>query len=345
MQALIFGRPKCSLGKNAKTLAMSKWVITGGAGFIGSALLWKLNEEGMSDILVVDLPEHPEKRKNLTHRRYADYMDAEEFKDRLLAGKLSKIDGIVHMGACSSTTEMDVDYLRRNNTEYTKSLAQWSLKKGTPFIYASSAATYGDGAEGYSTDEVVTQKLKPLNPYGDSKQQFDLWALREGVMDKLVGIKFFNIFGPNEYHKGDMRSVVAKAYDQIQKDGKIRLFKSCHPDYKDGEQERDFLYVKDAVAVVYEFMKGKGYGGLYNLGAGKARTWNDLAKAIFAALGRPPRIEYIDMPETLREKYQYHTEADMSWMKKKRKLPKFRSLEESVRDYVQNYLSKEDPYL
>jgi len=270
--------------------------VTGGAGFIGSAIIWKLNEEGMADILVVDVPEHPEKRKNLQHRRYADYMDAYDFKDQLLAGKLPKIDGIIHMGACSSTTEMDVEYLKRNNTEYTKSLAKWALEKKKPFIYASSAATYGNGELGYSTDEAVTPKLKPLNPYGDSKQQFDLWAMQEGVLDKLIGVKFFNIFGPNEYHKGDMRSVVAKAFDQIQKDGKIRLFKSYRPDYKDGEQVRDFLYVKDAVAVVYEFMQGKGHGGLYNLGAGKARTWNDLAKAVFAALGIPPKIEYIEMP-------------------------------------------------
>jgi ADP-L-glycero-D-manno-heptose 6-epimerase len=345
MQALV-GRPgRAGQGKNAKTSAMSKWVVTGGAGFIGSAIVWKLNEEGLSDILVVDVPEHPEKRKNLQHRRYADYMDAYEFKDQLLAGKLPKIDGIIHMGACSSTTEMDVDYLRRNNTEYTKSLAKWALDKKKPFIYASSAATYGNGELGYSTDEAVTPKLKPLNPYGDSKQQFDLWAMQEGVLDQLIGIKFFNIFGPNEYHKGDMRSVVAKAYDQIRQDGKIRLFKSYRSDYKDGEQVRDFLYVKDAVAVVYEFMQGKGYGGLYNLGVGQARTWNDLAKAIFAALGKPPKIEYIEMPESLREKYQYHTQADMGWMKNKRKIPKFRSLEEGVRDYVQNYLSKEDPYL
>jgi ADP-L-glycero-D-manno-heptose 6-epimerase len=173
----------------------------------------------------------------------------------------------------------------------------------------------------------------------------DLWALRHGVSKKLVGIKFFNIYGPNEYHKGDMRSLVAKAFDQIQKDGLVRLFRSYRPDYKDGEQKRDFLYVKDAVDVVYDFMTKASYGGLYNVGAGKARTWNDLAGAIFSALGKPPRIEYIAMPETLRAKYQYHTEADMAWRGQVKGAKPFRSLEEGVRDYVQNYLSKDNPYL
>ncbi len=323
---------------------MSKWVITGGAGFIGSALLWKLNEEGYADLIVVDREEFPEKKKNLKKRRFQDYLEADDFKKQLLAGRFSNIEGIVHLGACSSTTESDEAYLTRNNYEYTKTLAEWALAKNVRFVYASSAATYGDGAFGYSTDDATTQKLKPLNLYGNSKQQFDLWALGAGVLKKLIGIKFFNIYGPNEYHKGEMRSMVAKSYEQIQKDGKIRLFKSDRPDYKDGEQVRDFLYVKDAVNVTYEFMRGKGYGGLYNLGSGKARSWNDLAKAIFAALGKPPKVEYIEMPETLKAKYQYHTQADMSWMKGKKFVP-FMTLEAGVRDYVQNYLLKEDPYL
>ncbi len=321
---------------------MGVWVVTGGAGFIGSALLRKLNEEGLSDLLVVDLLETSEKWKNLRGIRFTDYLVAGDFKEKLLAGRFPKIDGIVHLGACSSTTETNAAYLIQNNYEYTKALAQWALTKKARFIYASSAATYGDGSFGYTTDSTTTEKLVPLNMYGYSKHLFDLWALRQGVSKKLVGIKFFNVYGPNEYHKYDMRSMVAKAYDQIKKDGKIRLFKSYKPEYRDGEQLRDFLYVKDAVAVVYEFMHGKGYGGLYNLGAGKSRTWNDLAKAIFAALGKPVKIEYIDMPETLRAKYQYHTQADMSWRKKGKP---FLSLEEGVRDYAQNYLSKENPYL
>ncbi len=319
------------------------WIITGGAGFIGSALLWKLNQKGLNDLLVVDFLDAA-KKKNLQGKTYKEYVEADVFLDRIKSGTQAKVEGIVHLGACSSTTETNEEYLRKNNFEYTRTLAEWALANQARYIYASSAATYGDGAFGYSTDDATTRKLVPLNLYGHSKQNFDLWALNQGVLKKMIVIKFFNIFGPNEYHKGDMRSVVAKSYEQIKKDGKIYLFKSYRADYKDGEQVRDFLYVKDANDIVYEFMTGNGYGGLYNLGAGKARSWNDLAKAIFVALGKPVNIEYIEMPETLRSKYQYHTEADMSWLKGKT-LPPFRSLEDSVKDYVQNYLSKEDPYL
>ena len=321
------------------------WVITGGAGFIGSALLWKLNREGHDDLLVVDRLDSSEKWKNLRSARFRDYLEADEFLSRLEAGSFTGFQGIVHFGANSSTTDTNAAYLVQNNYEYTKRLAQWALRKKVRFIYASSAATYGDGRFGYKTDDPTTQKLLPLNMYGYSKQMFDLWAFRQGVLKKMVGIKFFNIYGPNEYHKGEMRSVVAKAFDQIRREGKAKLFRSYRPDYKDGEQKRDFLYVKDAADVVFEFMTTKSYAGLYNVGSGKARTWNDLTGAIFAALGKPPRIEYIDMPESLRPKYQYHTEADMSWRDKLKGSKPFRSLEDGVCDYVQNYLGKENPYL
>jgi len=321
------------------------WIVTGGAGFIGSALVWKLNQEGLDDLLVVDRLESSEKWKNLCSARYRDYLEADDFLGRLEAGRLAGIQGIVHLGANSSTTETNAAHLVQNNYEYTKRLAQWALRKKVRFVYASSAATYGDGCFGYKTDDQTTQKLLPLNMYGYSKQMFDLWAFRQGVLKKLVGIKFFNVYGPNEYHKGDMRSVVAKAFDQIRQEGKVSLFRSYRPDYKDGEQKRDFLYVKDAVDVVYEFMTKKSFAGLYNVGSGKARTWNDLAGAIFAALGKPPRIEYIDMPESLRPRYQYHTEADMSWREKVKDVKSFHSLEDGVRDYVQNYLNAENPYL
>jgi len=321
------------------------WVITGGAGFIGSALLAKLNEEGLDDLLVVDRLESSEKWKNLRARKFADYMEADEFLMHLAAGKFPKLQGIVHLGACSSTTEANATFLIHNNYEYTKTLATWALQKNRPFIYASSAATYGDGAFGYRTDDKTTLQLKPLNMYGYSKHLFDLWALRKGVQKKMVGIKFFNIYGPNEYHKGEMRSVVAKAFEQIKFQGKIKLFKSYKSEYRDGEQRRDFLYVKDAVDVVWDFMQSRSGGGLYNLGAGRARSWNDLAKAVFAALEKPSRVEYIDMPEALRANYQYHTQADMKWRESNKKAKPFRSLEEGVKDYVQNYLSKEDPYL
>lgn len=321
------------------------WIVTGGAGFIGSALLWKLNQEGLDRILVVDRLGQDEKWKNLLGKRFSDYLEADDFITALESGKFRAIDGMVHLGACSSTTETDASFLIKNNFEFTKRLAIWSLSKKRPFIYASSAATYGDGAFGYTTDEATTVKLRPLNMYGNSKHLFDLWALRQGVLKKLVGIKFFNVFGPNEYHKGDMRSLVCKAYQQIQADGCIRLFKSYRPEYRDGEQQRDFLYVKDAVQVVWEFMKWKAAGGLYNLGAGTARSWNDLAHAIFSALGKPPRIEYIEMPETLRAKYQYHTCADMRWRDRVSRAQPFMPLESSVKDYVQEYLAKENPYL
>jgi ADP-L-glycero-D-manno-heptose 6-epimerase len=329
--------------KYGKTSLM--WIVTGGAGFIGSALLWKLNQEGLEDLFVVDRLETSEKWKNLRSARFADYMEADDFLAQLEAGKLTKIQGIVHLGANSSTTETDASLLLRNNYEYTKRLAAWALAKKVRFVYASSAATYGDGTFGYKTDEAATQKLLPLNMYGYSKQLFDLWAMRQGVLGKMVGIKFFNIYGPNEYHKGDMRSVVAKAFEQVQKEGKVRLFHSYRADYKDGEQLRDFLYVKDAVDVIYDFMTKKSYGGLYNVGSGRARTWNDLARAVFAAVGKVPRIEYIEMPGTLRAKYQYRTEADMGWRAKIKGAKPFLSLEDGVKDYVQNHLVKENPYL
>jgi ADP-L-glycero-D-manno-heptose 6-epimerase len=319
------------------------WIITGGAGFIGSVLLWKLNSEGIRDSWVVDFLETSEKWKNLQGKQFSEYLEADQFLSLVQNNRLPKVEGIVHFGACSSTTETNASYLIKNNYEYTKTLALWALSKKVRFIYASSAATYGDGAMGYKADDATTRRLRPLNMYGYSKQLFDQWALDRGILKKLIGVKFFNVFGPNEYHKGEMRSLVAKAHEQVQSTGRIKLFKSYKPDYADGEQVRDFLYVKDAVAVVYEFMTGKKYGGLYNLGSGRARSWNDLAKAIFHALDKPARIDYIEMPETLRSKYQYHTLADMNWIN--RKTFPFMTLEESVRDYVQNYLSKENPYL
>jgi len=324
---------------------VAMWIVTGGAGFIGSVLLWKLNQEGHDNMVVVDRLESSEKWKNLRARRFADYLEADDFLLRLEAHAFKGVEGIVHLGANSSTTETNASHLIQNNFDYTKRLALWCLAKKKRFVYASSAATYGDGRFGYSTDRETTERIQPLNMYGYSKQLFDVWALRQGVLPKMVGIKFFNIYGPNEYHKGDMRSVVAKAYEQIRKEGVIRLFRSYNPQYKDGEQERDFLYVKDAVDVVYDFMTKRSYKGLYNLGAGSARTWNDLARALFSALNVPPRIEYIEMPETLRPKYQYHTQADMRWRQAIKKAPPFMTLEESVRDYAQNYLAKEDPYL
>ncbi len=322
-------------------------VVTGGAGFIGSAIVWKLNELGYQDILIVDdKAEGSLKWKNLSRRHFSDYQERDTFLKGLGRGFLSKnVDVIFHMGASTDTTETDRDYLTKNNFEYTKRLAEWSIENKVRFLYASSAATYGSGECGYSDADPSSLKLKPLNPYGISKQQFDLWAIEHKLQDKIAGFKFFNVFGPNEYHKGHMRSVVHKGYEQIKKEGKIRLFKSYRKDYKDGEQLRDFVYVKDVVDTLIWFWEHPEKNGILNLGTGVAKSWNDLANAIFSALKLPPHIEYIEMPENLRNQYQYYTQAELSKLKASGYKKPFQRFEDSVADYVLNYLEKPDPYL
>jgi ADP-L-glycero-D-manno-heptose 6-epimerase len=248
------------------------------------------------------------------------------------------------MGACSSTTERDADYLMENNYHYTCQLAEWAVKRKIRFIYASSAATYGDGSLGFSDADEVTSTLKPINMYGYSKQLFDLWALRHGMARDVAGVKFFNVFGPNEYHKGDMTSVIYKAFNQIRGTGKVKLFKSYKSPYADGGQMRDFVYVKDCVNVLWWLLSHKDVCGIHNLGTGKARTWNDLITAVFAAMKAPSNIEYIEMPESIRGQYQYFTEAKMDKLKAAGCTVQFRSLEDSVYDYVVNHLQKADPY-
>jgi ADP-L-glycero-D-manno-heptose 6-epimerase len=316
-------------------------VVTGGAGFIGSALIAALNKRGIDDILVVDRLGSDQRWKNLVNLRFADYMDKEEFLEMVAEDVVNFTpDAVFHFGACSSTTETDASFLMENNFEYTKQLAQWTTEEGIRFIYASSAATYGDGENGFIDDEGKLETLKPLNPYGYSKQLFDLWAKRNGLLGKITGLKYFNVFGPNEYHKADMRSFVLKAFEQINTAGKVRLFKSHKPDYKDGEQKRDFLYVKDAVDMTLFFYDNPDTYGIYNLGAGVARSWNDLANAVFAAMGKKLNIEYIDMPESVRNQYQYFTEADINKIRSIGYENKITSLEESVRDYVAKYLEQ-----
>ncbi len=311
------------------------FIVTGGAGFIGSCLVKRLNQEGIEDILIVDHLGLTEKWRNLTNKLFADYLEKDTFLSLIEKNGLDKkVEAVFHLGACSSTTEQDASYLLKNNYQFSKVLAKWSLAKKIPFIYASSAATYGDGSQGYADNEAEIQKLRPLNMYGYSKQLFDLWILRNKLMDKIVGIKFFNVYGPNEYHKGDMRSLVVKAFEQIQKEKKIRLFKSYKPEYKDGEQKRDFLYVKDAIEIVMEFFKKPKIRGIYNLGSGVAKTWNDLANALFKALGQKPNIEYIEMPEILRDKYQYFTQADLKKLRAAGVQHKFMDLDGAVADYV-----------
>ncbi len=317
-------------------------IVTGGAGFIGSAIVWQLNSLGKTDILIVDELGMTDKWKNLVPLKYYDFMNKTIFIDNLEKMK-GKVEAVIHMGANSSTTERDADHLLTNNYEYTKRLAEFCIQNGIRFIYASSAATYGDGSSGFDDSEKLPERLRPMNMYGYSKNLFDIKAQRKGWFSSIVGLKYFNVYGPNEYHKGDMRSVVHKAYEQIRDTGKVRLFRSLHPDYKDGEQMRDFVYVKDAVLMTLYFLNNKD-GGLYNVGTGKARTWNDLVKAIFQALNKPLNIEYIDLPAEIADRYQYFTEAKVDKIKKAGYSANITSLESGVTDYVKNYLMK-DLYL
>jgi len=320
-------------------------VVTGGAGFIGSAMLAKLNAEGETDVLVVDDMGTSDKWKNLIGKRFTDYVHKDAFIEMLLNERLPKIEAIIHMGANSSTTERDVEHLMENNYRYTRILAEWSVRKKARFIYASSGATYGDGALGFSDADAVSPTLRPLNAYGYSKQLLDQWVLQNELQHKVAGIKFFNVFGPNEYHKGDMKSLICKAYYQIQEQGKIRLFKSYRPEYKHGEQVRDFVYIKDCVDVLWWFLNTPKINGIYNLGTGKARSWNDLARSVFTALDLSPNVEYIEMPEEIRGAYQYRTEAAITKLQSAGCPVQFRPLEESVSDYVRNYLHPELRYL
>ena len=316
-------------------------LVTGGAGFIGSALVWALNRRGCDDIVVCDRLGTDEKWRNLAPLRFAEFVEADDLRVRLQSGVLGKFDLVLHMGACSSTTERDAGFLFRNNFEFTRDLADWSLAKKVRFVYASSAATYGDGAAGMEDDDTKLDMLRPLNIYGYSKHLFDLHARRAGFLDDIVGLKYFNVFGPNEDHKGDMRSLVHKSFAQVKNEGVIRLFKSYRKDFRDGEQKRDFLYVKDAVAMTLHLAATKKAGGLFNIGFGAARTWIDLANSVFAALDRKPKIEFIEMPEAIRDKYQYFTQADISRLRAAGYKPPVMSLEEAVKDYVRNYLAQD----
>jgi ADP-L-glycero-D-manno-heptose 6-epimerase len=314
-------------------------VVTGASGFIGSAIVWELNIRGITDIHCVDLLQQDDKWKNLVGLKFSDYEERDAFLKRILLNDPAlkeKVTGIIHMGACSATTEKNASFLVENNYKFTQVLAKWAVKNSKRFVYASSAATYGDGSDGFSDNHASLNSLKPLNMYGYSKHLFDLWAMNNAVLDRIAGVKFFNVYGPNEYHKGDMRSVIHKAYGQIMETGKLRLFKSYKKEYPDGGQKRDFIYVKDAVNMTLK-LYDSGSNGIYNAGTGKARTWVELGNAVFAAMGRKPEIEFIDMPETIRDKYQYFTEAKMEKMSAVYS-GKTHSLEEGVGDYVKNYL-------
>jgi ADP-L-glycero-D-manno-heptose 6-epimerase len=337
------------------TLDQGRILVTGGAGFIGSALVHALNRRGRTDLVVTDFLEPHKhwhdavpldagregKRRNLAPLQFVDYVEADIFRARLRADAraFGRFGTVFHLGACSSTTERNEAFLDDNNFAYTREVADWARAQGARFIYASSAATYGDGSAGMDDRDDNLARLRPLNLYGLSKQHFDLHAQREGLFSRIVGLKYFNVFGPNEDHKGDMRSLVHKAYGQILATGKVRLFKSYKPEYKHGEQQRDFLYVKDAVEMTLHFAEAATTaGGLYNIGSGQAHSWLELTSAIFSALGRKTEIEFIEMPETLRDRYQYFTQADITKLRRTGYTRAVTPLAEAVQDYVCHYL-------
>lgn len=326
-------------------------IVTGGAGFIGSAFIWKLNQEGISDILVVDHLGTGPKWKNLSKRQVTNCIHKDDLAEWLQKrAKPASIEAIFHLGACSSTTERDVDYLMRNNVHYSMDLFEFAAREGIPFIYASSAATYGAGEAGYSDETSKLSLLRPINPYGYSKHLFDTWALRQKEKPPVwVGLKYFNVFGPQEYHKGAQASVVYHAFPQIRDHGQLKLFKSYRPDFKDGEQKRDFVYVKDVVDVMFHIYRQKTAvsSGIFNLGSGTARTWKDLGAAVFKALGKnTSKFDFIEMPESLRGQYQYFTEAPLNNLRKAISYNReFMSLETAIGDYVQNHLLQDDQFL
>ncbi len=329
---------------SAKKFDKPLLVITGAAGFIGSCCTRYLNDRGFSNLLLVDDIKQTEKWKNLLGKKCVDFISRHDLF-KWLEGRQNDVEAFIHLGACSDTMETDGNYLMENNFRYTLRLAEYALKHGQRFIYASSAATYGDGSLGFSDDHALLEQLKPLNLYGFSKAFFDLWAKQQGVLDQLVGLKYFNVFGPNENHKGRMASMVYKMLPIAQQEGAIRLFKSSEPSrFGDGDQCRDFIYVKDAVRMTCDFLENEA-GGIFNIGSGVTTTWNALAKAVFKALDKPAKIEYIDMPSDLAGQYQNYTCSDMRKFKEQMSLPAGRqpceyTVEDGVVDYVRNYLLK-----
>ncbi|MGE0527689.1 MAG: ADP-glyceromanno-heptose 6-epimerase [Bdellovibrionales bacterium] len=323
------------------------WIITGATGFIGSALAWELNEHGWSDLILSDHVSPDQRPGVVRKRQYNEFIPANDLFAWWDSDPRSKtVRGVFHMGACSSTTETDESYLQRNNVEYSQKIWNLCARAGIPLVYASSAAVYGDGKQGFD-DAGDPEGYTPLNLYGWSKLRFDIWAQKQSqTPSRWYGLRFFNVYGPNEYHKEGQSSVVYKAFHQIRDFGSLKLFRSAHPDYKDGEQLRDFVYVKDITRWMRDMMaKPAVASGIYNMGYGQARTWLDLARATFAAMETPVKIEWIDIPENIRQQYQYYTQARMErLLAESLSRPRW-SLEEGITDYVRNHLLKKDPYL
>ncbi len=316
-------------------------VVTGAAGFIGSYLTGYLNHLGFEQLVLVDDFSVEKKSANLKNKKFLHKIHREQFFE-WQASHAGLINYIFHLGARTDTTEMDYAVHKKWNLDYSKRIWELCTENNIPLVYASSAATYGNGELGYKDSHDIISSLHPLNPYGVSKNEFDIWALDQKTTPPFwAGLKFFNVFGPNEYHKGRMASVIMHSYNQIQTKGQVKLFKSHNPDYKDGEQIRDFIYVKDVVSICVWLMQNQPESGLYNTGTGKARTFKDLVKAIFTTLNLPEQIEYIDTPLDIRDKYQYFTEADMHKLRSAGYNEPFYSLEEGVKDYVNNYLKEE----
>lgn len=313
-------------------------VVTGAAGFIGSCLIRKLNEENYNAVIAVDDFSKTEKLGNLTGKNIKEKVERNHFFE-WLADNQKEVEFIFHLGARTDTTELDTNLLNELNLEYSKKVWSACVEYSLPLVYASSAATYGLGELGYDDDETKIKYLKPLNPYGKSKHEFDLWALSQARKPFFwAGLKFFNVYGPNEYHKGKMASVVYHAFRQIQETGVVMLFRSHNPDYLDGQQKRDFIYIKDVLEVCMFLMKHRKNSGIYNLGTGKARTFLDLAKNTFKVVGKEPQIKFIDTPVEIRDKYQYFTEANMRKLKSIGYTKPFTTLEEGIKDYVKNFL-------